>query len=193
MEGKNAVHNAGGDRALRHAVKLCLVWILHKDEPALDLDLAQAKGSVRTRPGKHHTDGVAIMRGGKRTKEVVNRRALTPVFLKLGKAQVRVNGAQVGVGRDHVDVVRLDPNRFSHLLHRKADAGLKKVGHQALVLRRKVNHDNKGQPAVRRDVPKQLLERGQASGGRANADNRRLIRTLGGRHLFPSALQTRPR
>ena len=70
---------------------------------------------------------------------------------------MRVDRAQVAVGRDDVNVVRLQQRVLADLLNGKRDVRLQQLRHVALVVGRKMNHDHKRQAAIGGHVLKNVL------------------------------------
>jgi hypothetical protein len=78
---------------------------------------------------------------------------------------------QVPVGRDHVDVVRLDPHFVHNLDHRHRRVPVKQFRRKAFVHGGEVLDEHEGHARVAGHVDEQLLEGIQAASRRPDADH----------------------
>lgn len=129
------VDGAGVDGALRHAAVLGLVRILRDREASTFLDPADSEGPVRAGARQDHADSRFSVRLGQRTQEVIDGRTPGAPALELRQPQVRVDGVQIRIGRDHVDPVALECDGPHHLADRHLRVGLQHLYEVALMLR----------------------------------------------------------
>jgi len=85
--------------------------------------------------------------------------------------QHAVENGEIAVGRDDIDVVRLDLHAVLDLEDGHGGGALKQFNHDALVGRVEVLNDDEGEAAGGRDVLEELFQRLQSPGGSANADD----------------------
>ncbi len=79
---------------------------------------------------------------------------------------------QVGVRRDHVDVIRLDPHVVARLADRHARALREQAGEDAVVRRVQMLDQHVSHAEVRREMVEELVEGFEAAGRSADADDR---------------------
>ncbi len=87
------------------------------------------------------------------------------------RTQMAVFEHQLIVRRNDVDRGSQHLDRAGHLRHRHGGFLLEDGGEVALVLRREMHDDDKGEAAVGRHVGEKLLERRDPAGGSAEADD----------------------
>ena len=102
------------------------------DPPPL-FDRLQADRAISATAGKQDADAVG-MDLGKGAKRDVNRSALPARLVKVGDFKVAVSNAEVLVGRDDVDVVRLHADALSHLPHGHGGVSLQHLRQRAFAL-----------------------------------------------------------
>ena len=138
------VHQAGGQRALWHAIEFSGGRALHHHHAALRLDFAHPLGSVAAGAREHDTDGALLLVRGQRGKQKVDRQAVPARCGGLQQLQRAIEKSHVTVGRNDVDAVGLHHHAIDHLKHLHAGAALDQFGEQALVVGVKVLHQHKG-------------------------------------------------
>ena len=100
------VHAPRGDGAVRHPLVLGR-RILRERDAALGLDRFQSESAVRGRARQDHADGLMPPVFRQRAKELIDR-PVNPLTLARQKLQRSECDDHAPIGRDHVDVVRLD-------------------------------------------------------------------------------------
>ncbi len=190
-DGQHPIDHPGADRGQRHAVVLRFIRILRDRHPALRADVFQPDRAIRIRPGKNHAQPALPVSLRQGAKEKIDRHPAAQRLLRRDQPQRAVFESQLMIRRNHIDVIRFHLHRLGHLRHRHRRFLLNDRGQVALVFRRKMHHHDKGQPAIRRHVGKELLEDRDPAGRRAQTyDRRGLIRIAPFRR--PSA-RLRPR
>ena len=97
----------------------------------------------------------AIMRRGKRAKEMIDRCPLPPL-LKIRKAQMRVDSGKVAARRNHIDVIRLHRDCLVDLRDRHRHQRLKQLSQMAFMVGGEVHHYHEGDARILRN----MLEKG---------------------------------
>jgi hypothetical protein len=141
------VGDAGGDGATRHRSVLGLLRILHQDDAAGFFDRAGADRAVRT--GAAQDDGKPVAKLlRERTEEQVDRGPMAARLVEPERGNFVVDQLQPPVGRNDVDVVRLQAHMLADLHHRHFGARGEDRRHLAAVLRIEVHHDHEGGAGV---------------------------------------------
>ena len=168
------VHQAGGNRALGHAVVFARVGRLHHCHAALALDGTQSHGAVAAGAREHDANGAFVLVLCQRAKEKVNRQALAARRRGLQQLQRAIQERHVAIGRNDVGAVDLHPHAVADLEHLHAGVAPDQLDQNAFVVGRQVLHQHKGHTRlnVARHAREEGLERGQTTGRGANADNR---------------------
>ncbi len=175
---RNAVHrqdevrHPGRNRAARHAVVGGSRRVLDDRQPPGLLDRTDALGTIRPRAGKHDADRGAPALLGQRAEEMVDRHSQAAALQRLRQAQGAVPQAHVPVGRDDVDVVRLDPHSVLDLLHRQQGVSCQDLGRQAFMVGVEVLDQDEGDPGVLGHPREQVFEGVQTSGRSADSHHR---------------------
>ena len=162
---------AGGDGALRHAVVFRAGGFLHHADAASTQDGAQAQRAVGGGARKDDADGALALVFGQRAQEAVDRHTLAAYHFGHRELQQAAQYAHLAIGRDDVDVIRLNPHLVERLEHRHAGAALKDFGQKADMAGVKMGHQHEGHPGVGRAGAKEGLEGFQTAGGGADADD----------------------
>ena len=174
-QGQDEIGEAGRDRAARHRPIFGLVRVLNQNDASGFLDRFDADRSVRTRSRKDNREVVASLRR-ERAKKKIDRRALPTRLVELGNREVLIGDQKLPVGRDDVDMARLERDAPGHLSHRHARPGRKDVRQFALVLGVKVNDDDeRGLDIVGQTLEKRL-QRMDSPRGRSDAHGRETLR-----------------
>ena len=166
-EGQRVIDDARVDRALRHAAELRGLRILHQGDPVLALDRPEPGGPVRRGPGKDYADRLATALVRERAKKRVHRQVgLRPA---LDEDQLLTGEGDIGVRRNHVDVVRLDAHAVLDLndLHRGRLG--ERLAEEARVSRIEMLDEDERHSGVRRKRLEELRKRFESAGGGANA------------------------
>ena len=173
LRGEDEVGEPRVDDAAGHPVKFGAVRVLGDDQASVLLHRLDTVGAVGAGAGEDHGDGALpplLRQGGKEGVDGVVQRPR-----RVGQQQPVPLERQVLLGRDQVDGVRL----HAHAVLRLTDGHLRvlaqDVRHEALVVRGEVLDHHKAQPAVGGHIVKELLQRLQPAGGRADADDQRRL------------------
>ncbi|EKD96631.1 MAG: hypothetical protein ACD_23C01370G0002 [uncultured bacterium] len=167
------VHHAGGQRALRHTVKLARGRGLHHHHAALALDGAHAQCAVAAGTREHDANGALMLVQRQRAKQKINRQAVATRCCGLQQLQRAVQKCHVAVGWDDVGAVGLHHHTIHHLKHLHAGATLDQLGEQAFVVGVEVLHQDKGHAGINIGwhAREKRLNSGQATGRSAHTDN----------------------
>jgi hypothetical protein len=168
---ENPIDHAGGDGGAGHAVVLGLGGILDDGESAPFLDALDADGAVGVAAGKDDGDGVGPVGIGEGAEEKIDGNALAAGAGQVGEGDVAVEHGELLAGRDDIDGVGQDAGLLDDLAHGHGGVTLKQLGEGAFVLGGKMNDDDEGQAAVGRHPREKGLERGNAAGRSAQADD----------------------
>ena len=155
---QDEIHAARRDRGARHAVMAGGVFLLREGDPSLGLDGFDPEGAVGGRAGQNDSDRAGLQAVRERPEEVVHRH-VTPVGLSPGgESKMSVVELHHAVGRNHVDLVGLDPHRARGLADRHARVAGEDLRQQTLMCRVQMLDDDEGHARVRGDVAEQLAE-----------------------------------
>ena len=145
---EDQVHDAGRDRGARHTVVACRFRRLREHDSAGGLHLADADRPVGGGAGEDDGDG-ALLRGLREAaEEEVDRRVLCVVGRTRVQVERLVEHPHLHVGRDHVDVVPLDPHALERMHDRELGAGREQGRKGALVLRREMGDQHDRNPRI---------------------------------------------
>lgn len=190
FRGGDHVRQPRIDGAARHAVERGSGWRLHEHCAGLLLDRTQPQRAVRAHAGQDHADAVLLLVGRQGTEEVVDGQVQAARRRRFEQVQDAMEDRQVAVGRDDIDVIRLDGHPVLDSHHRHRGDALQQLRQGALVGGVEMLDDDEGQTAGRWHLPEKQLQRLQSAGGSADADNRegrarrcRLFLVAGGRLL----------
>ncbi len=168
---QHEIDDLGGDRALRHAGVLGRLGVLREGHAARRLDGGQAARAVRRGARQHDADGLLAAFVGEGLQKGVDRQVAAGGFGARRQSQVSGLDDQVGVGRDHVDVVGGDGRFVDHLGDRHVRLAGQQLGQQAGVLGIEVLDEDVGHAGVVGQVLEELGERFEAAGRGADADD----------------------
>ncbi len=173
LRGQDIIGMTAGDEAARHAVVGRRLGRLGHHQPAFALDRPRAQGAVAAGTREHDTDGSLTLVLCQGAEEEVDRQTQPARRRGLEQAQRAVEERHVVTGRDDVGAVGFDPHAVLDLLDLHAGVALDQLGKDALVVRRKMLHQNEGHAGldIARNGREEGLERGQAAGGGADADD----------------------
>jgi len=169
------VGQTGINGAVRHTGELCRGWGLDKHDTGLFLEGAQPQRAVRPHAGKDHTDSVFLLVVGQRAKKMINRQAQAAGFDLFFQVQHTMQQGQIPVGRDNIDMLRLDPHPVRNLDNRHGRVALEQLHHHILVGRVQVRDYDEGQTAGGRYILQKQPQRLQPTGRSSNADYREMI------------------
>ena len=170
---QRGVDDAGIDRVARHLAILRRLRILRERDAVLRLDGAQALRAVGRVSRKHDADRVAAAVRGERAKETIDGQVRpSTVERPRRERQPAAVDRDVGVGRDDVDVVRLDRGAVLGLADRHRRGLGQRVAQEARVGGIEVLDEDERHPAVGGEVLEELGERLEPPGRGADADDR---------------------
>jgi hypothetical protein len=163
--------DAGVPGGLRHAVELRRLRVLHDDETAGLVDVADATRTVAAAAGQHDGDGALPAVLGERAKEDVDgeRQLLLPIAL--AEEQPAAGDDHLLLGWDQVDVVGLDQHAVLDEMDGEIGVTSEQLVHQALEVRREVLDDHEGHAAGQGHVVEERFERLEPSCRCADADD----------------------
>src|SRR6185503_3329804 len=110
---------------LRHSVKLSFVRVLNDNEASFRLDVFQSKRAVGTSTGQNDANRLAVVSAGKGSKKMVDRGTRAPLAFQFRKPQMSIDRAEIGIGRNHVNIVRQKCRGLGYLADRESDTWLK--------------------------------------------------------------------
>ena len=96
---------------------------------------------------------------------------MRPCTLPRLKLQDAIRHAQVGIGRNDIDVVRLDRLIIRHFAHWKRSGPRQDIRQRAVARWIEMLHQHESHAGICRQMLKQLRERLQPAGRGADADN----------------------
>ncbi|HWJ06406.1 MAG TPA: hypothetical protein VNS57_11570, partial [Steroidobacteraceae bacterium] len=172
---QHEVDHAGRDRAARHAVVFGGVRGLRDAQAAFALDRSQAERAVAARARHDDADRALVLRAGERKEEVVDRETRLALFVVRRQVQRAVDDLEVVPRRDHVRAVGLELHAVLGLEDPHARVTTHQFDQHARVVRREVLHEHERHAArlVGGHRGEERLERGDAAGGGADADDRK--------------------
>jgi hypothetical protein len=165
------VRVSGMDQAARHSGESRGFGLLRDADAARGLDRLRAGRPVRAGARQDDRDGFLVLLQRERAEEVVDGAAVTAFLERFAELQSAVLEGERAARGDDVDVVGFDGHAIAHFLHRDPRAAAQDVAEHARVVGREVLHDDIRHAAVFGHLIEEFLERGQAAGGRADADD----------------------
>src|SRR5262245_181368 len=100
--GQDKVDDAGCNGAAGHGGVFGLLWVLHQNDAAGLLHRANADGAVRSRSAQDDRKTVT-QAFGKRTKEHVDRRSLSPRLIELHRRNLMINQLESPIGWNDIN------------------------------------------------------------------------------------------
>ena len=169
---QDEVGEARRDGAARHRAVFGLLRVLHQDDAAGLLDRPDPDRAVRSRAAEDDGEVVAPLRG-ERTEKQVDRRPPPARLVEFGERQVLVGDEQLTVGRDDIDMARLEAGAAGHLGDRHFGARREDRRQFALMLRVEMDDDDEGGVHLVGQALEERLQRMHAAGRGADADGRK--------------------
>ena len=121
-------------------------------------------------PGQDHGATVAML-FSQRAEEQVDRRPSPARLVKFRDGDLVVGDVQPAVGRDDIDVIRLQRHRILDLQHGHIGARGQNAGHLAAHIRIEMHDDDEGRAGFFGQRSEQMLQRADAAGRGADADH----------------------
>ena len=112
---------ARGDRAARHGAVFGLVGVLYENDAARLLHGANADRAVRAAARQNDREAVSVLRR-ERTEEQVDGRPKPSRLVERRRRDLTPVDAQLPIGSDYVDAIRLQRHRLADLVDRHAGA-----------------------------------------------------------------------
>ena len=184
MWRQHQIDHAGIDGALGHPGIRRGCRILRDDDAALGFDEAQTRRAVRPGARKNDADRPFLLVLRERTEKDIDRAPLRARLARLARTEQVALELQGLIGRDDVDVVRLDRDLALHLDHRHLGMPAEQLGQVALARRIQVRDHDERHAGVARHGIEQLFQRVQPACRRANADDGKVC------HRAPRRLNT---
>jgi hypothetical protein len=171
---ENEIHASRRHRAPRHRI-VSGRFILRERNPALSFDGLQSQRAIGRRAGKDHADGpLPLVLGQRFKKEIDGTRRRAGLLARL-KFQNALCHAQVGVGRNDIDVIGLHRQIVRDLAHRHRRGPRQNLREGAFMLRVEMLHQHKPQARVEWQMLEQLPERLQPAGRSADANDGKVV------------------
>ena len=161
---EHSIHHAGANRRERHALVIGLLGLLCQRDPADLLDSPETLRAVAAGTGEHDGSRQRTVGLGQRAKEEVDRRAVLPRWWARAELDPAVHAGKVALGRNHVDVVRLQLRGPAHLDDRHPGPRLEHLRDVALPVGREMHDDDVRDPRARGCVLEEPLECDEAPG-----------------------------
>ena len=177
------VGQARVDGAPGHAVEFGRLRRLDEDHPGLFLDRPKAQRTVGAHPREDDADALVLSVVRQGAEEEIDRQAEPPGGRRVEQVQYTVEDGHVLVGGDHVDLVRRDLHAVPDLDDLHGGGALEELHHDPLVGGVEVLDDDEGDAASRGHVLQEELQRLEAAGGGADADDGKCAVRVAAVHL----------
>ena len=184
LQREHEVDHAGLDGGAGHAVELGVLQALRDRDAAQLLDPAQPLRPIAAGARQHDAHGPLAMRLRQGAEEQVDGTATRLQREQGSDVQVPVAHDQLERGRDHVDVIDLDPHGFGDGPDRQRCRALQDRAEHALVLGAQMHHDDEGHARRGRHPLQQLLQRAQTARRGTDADDGEVEMALGDVEFF---------
>ena len=168
---QDEVGEAGRNGAARHRAVFGLFRVLHQNDAAGLLHCLDADRAVRSGAGEDDGEIVAPLRR-ERAEEQIDRRPVPTRFVEFGDRQMLVGDQKLPVGRNDVDMPRLEADAAGDLGDRHPGARREDARQFALVRWIEVDDDDESGLYVVGQVFKEGLQGANAAGRGADADRR---------------------
>ena len=156
---QNIIRQTGRDRAVRHPVEFCRVFILNHHQAPRLLDRANTARPIAARAGKRDGNGSLAAVKRQRSKETIDRQVQSLFRIPFCQQEVAVGNGQAFSRRDQIDVVWFDGYPFGGLGNRHPRLSRQQCHHHALVIGRQMLDHDKRHPAVVRHRFKERSQR----------------------------------
>ncbi|WP_290892109.1 hypothetical protein [Hoeflea sp.] len=159
------------NRAPRHAVEFRGLGRLYQRHAAHRPDIPQPLGSVPPRSGEHDGDCALALVRGERREQHIDGVAMAVGLRRPGHLQSAVADLQIGIGRNHIDVVRLNSHTVLNLNDRHRRVGAQDAGQFAFAIWIEMQHDHESTAAVSRHHVEEAAQRLDAACRRPDSHN----------------------
>ena len=167
---EDQVHKARGNGAVGHAVEFGAFGRLDDNHPVLLLDGPDPVGAIRPGAGKDDRYApvlIGLCQGAEKYVDWVID-MLVVIFRQM---QLVALDLQVIFGRDHVDMILLDPHAVDRFHYGHGGILAQYLLKQAFMVGREVLDNDISHIRIPGQEGKELLQGFQAAGGRADADD----------------------
>jgi hypothetical protein len=173
-------------RRPRHSVELGALDVLDDHQPSGLVDVADPARSVAAASGEDDRHGARTAVLGQGPKEDVDRQRPLLMSVLLAQEQTAAGDDHLVLGRDQIDVLRLDRHPVLHEMDRQLGVPRQELVHHALEVGRQVLNDHERQARSLGQVVEEAFDRFEAAGGGADPhDVRWCLRSEG--HVRPRA------
>jgi hypothetical protein len=125
---QHKIHHSGGDSAVRHRTETGRGLILREGDPALTFDRLETQRAVRGRARENHADGAVTLILGQGPQEIIYGPVLAASHRARREPQASALDHQIGVRRDHVNVICFDAGAVRNLRDRQAGGAGQQCG-----------------------------------------------------------------
>ena len=158
---QHEIGQPGGNGGAGHPVELGAFFILHHDHAAIFLDNAHAASAVAAGAGQDDRDRFFALIFRQGTQEHIYGQLDPLAVILIAQQQFAVEDGEVLLGRDQIDMVRLNGHSVLSPMHQHRGFFGQQFDHQAFVVGREVLDDDKTQATIRRHVTEKGLNRFQ--------------------------------
>ena len=171
-DGQRVIHDAGIDRAMRHAAKLRRPRVLCEGDAVFRFDRFEPFGPVGSVPRENHADRLTTAIAGEGAEEEVDgQMELASLVVAREKRQTTVKNPELRIGRDYVHVIGLDALTILGLTNRHRRRLRQGLRQKARVRGIQVLDQDKRHPGIGRQRLQELGECLEPACGRANAND----------------------
>ena len=174
-DGEDVVGEPRRNRVPGHVLVIGFVRILYEADTAPFLHPLHPHGSVGAGAREDDAGGSGALTICERSEEDVDRSSPLLDPRDGGQLEMAVDHRHAPIRRDHVNMIRNHRGSIDDSRHRDRRGALQHFGQPALVLRRQVQDDDVGHPAVDRDVLEERSERFDSTGGGAQANYQKVV------------------
>ena len=161
---QDEIGKTGGYGAARHGPIFGLVRILDENDALRLLHCLNADRAIRTGAGKDDGEVVTPLRS-KRAEEKIDRSPLPARLVERGYRQMMIGDNKLPIGRNDIDMARLQAHPTRDLSHRHFCARRENAGKLALVFRIEMHDDDKRGVDVLGEALEKNLQRPDSSRG----------------------------
>ena len=162
------VHRVGGNRALRHHVELGRIGMLGQGQATGLLDGLHAARTVAAHAGQNHAHGQFAQLGRQAFEESIDGQAVSAQLQRLAEHKVSLRQAQVRIGRNHIDMVRLQFGALRDFRDGNAGGALQQFRQHGFLRGIEVLDHHIGDAALRRYIRQESDNRVETTGRRAD-------------------------
>ena len=130
---QHLIHQTGGNRTARHAVKGGFLRLLGDDFAAARVDRLNSKAAIAAGAGQHHGHGPCAIFQRQRIQQEIERQPGSVCCGRLRHLQRALSDSQIGTGRDDVEMAWLNRHSIDGLVYFECRMRGKQTCHQALV------------------------------------------------------------